>query len=107
MEINNKNLCNNELRKIALLMTKASNLGMDLSSYGFADVNNNSGYTYLWLEDYPFTLFIDLNTDKIWAVWSHPEDGEETFIEVGNQCLFELQSWAYKLEEEAQQKEEV
>jgi hypothetical protein len=104
MEINNKNLCNNELRKIALLMTKASDLGMNLSSYGFADVNKNSGYTYLWLEDYPFTLFIDLNTDKIWAVWSHPEDGEETFTEViEDTTLDSLYDWVYELEQQVEE----
>jgi hypothetical protein len=89
MEINKKNLCNNELRKIALLMTKASDLGMNLASYGEADVNNNSGYTYLWLEDYPFTLFIGLGSDDVWALWSNPEDGEETVTNVIDEMTLE------------------
>jgi hypothetical protein len=104
MEINNKNLCNNELRKIALLMTKASDLGMNLSSYGFADVNPNSGYTYLWLEDYPFTLFINVDNDKIWSVWSHPEDGEETFLEVTEDTTLDaLYDWVAELEEQVEE----
>jgi hypothetical protein len=104
MEINNKNLCNNELRKIALLMTKASDLGMNLSSYGFADVNPNSGYTYLWLEDYPFALFINVDNDKIWSVWSHPEDGEETFLEVTEDTTLDaLYDWVAELEEQVEE----
>lgn len=104
MEINNKNLCSNELRKIALLMTKASDLGMDLSGYGFADVNNNSGYTYLWLEDYPFTLFIGLGSDEVWACWSNPEDGEETVTNVLDEMtLNNLYDWVNELETESEE----
>ena len=57
MEIK-QNLCANALRKVALLITKASDLGMDISGYGEAAENQHSGNVYLWLEDYPFTLFI-------------------------------------------------
>lgn len=104
MEINNKNLCNNELRKIALLMTKASDLGMNLSSYGEADVNNNSGYTYLWLEDYPFTLFIGLGSDDIWALWSNPEDGEETVTNVIDEMTLDnLYDWVADLEQQVEE----
>jgi hypothetical protein len=101
MEITNKNLCSNELRKIALLMTKASDLGMDISGYGFADVNTSSGYTYLWLEDYSFTLFIGLGSDDIWALWSNPEDGEETVTNVLDEMTLEnLYDWVDLLENE-------
>lgn len=104
MEITNKNLSSNELRKIALLMTKASNLGMDLSGYGFADVNNNSGYTYLWLEDYPFTLFIGLGSDDIWASWSNPENGEETVTNVIDEMsLDSLYDWVSELEQQTEE----
>ena len=100
MEITNKNLCSNELRKIALLMTKASDLGMDISGYGVADVNQYSGNTYLWLEDYPFTLFITLGDDSIWANWSSPMNGEEHEIEVYEATnLDRLEKWANDLYE--------
>jgi hypothetical protein len=105
MEINNKNLGNKQLRKIALLMTKASDLGMNLSSYGFADENPNSGYTYLWLEDYPFTLYMYSDSEDVWACWSNPEDGEESVTEViDGMNLDLLYDWVYDLE---QQSEEV
>lgn len=96
MEIKN-NLCANAMRKVALLITKASDLGMDISGYGFADENPNSGYVYLWLEDYSFTLFIDLGSDDIKAIWSSPNDGEEIEIKVGNMSLYDLELWAEEL----------
>lgn len=104
MEITNKNLCSNELRKIALLMTKASDLGMDLSGYGFADMNPNSGHVYLWLEDYPFTLFISLGSDDIWALWSNPEDGEEVVTNVIDEMTLDnLYDWVQQLELESEE----
>ena len=93
MEIKS-NLCSNAVRKVALLITAASSLGMDVSSYGQADEKQNSGNVYLWLEDYPFTLFIDLSgDDEIQACWSDPEDGNECFVTVGNMTLAGLYDW--------------
>jgi hypothetical protein len=104
MEINNKNLGNKQLRKIALLMTKASDLGMNLSSYGFADENQNSGYTYLWLEDYPFTLFMASNSEEVWACWSNPEDGEETVTNVIDEMTLDnLYDWVADLEQQTEE----
>ena len=48
MEIKS-NLCSNATRKIGLLITQASVLGMDLSGFGVADENTTSGNVYLWL----------------------------------------------------------
>lgn len=96
MEIKS-NLSSNPMRKIGLLITKASDLGMDVSGYGFADENPNSGYVYLWLEDYSFTLFIDLGSDDIQAIWSNPYDGQEVEITVGNMSLFDLEEWVDSL----------
>ena len=96
MEIKS-NLSSNPMRKIGLLITKASDLGMDVGGYGHADENQNSGYVYLWLEDYPFTLFIDLGSDDIQALWSNPNDGEEIEISVGNMSLYDLENWAHEL----------
>lgn len=91
MEIKS-NLSSNPMRKIGLLITKASDLGIDVS-----------GYVYLWLEDYPFTLFIDLGSDDIQALWSNPNDGEEIEISVGNMSLYDLENWAHKLYAEMEQ----
>lgn len=103
MEINNK-LSSNDLVKVARLIVKASKLGMDVSGYGFADVNNNSGNVYLWLEDYPFCLYIGLYDSRIMANWSCPYDGEEFNREAGND-LQKLYNWCDKLQAKSDKKE--
>jgi hypothetical protein len=93
MEINQK-LCNNAYRKVALLVTKASDLGMDLSCYGVADENQTSGNVYLWLEDYPFTLYIDLGSDDINACFTDVETGEEEVLfNIADKDLSYLMQW--------------
>ena len=88
------NLCSNATRKIGLLITKASDLGMDIGGYGEASENTSSGNVYLWLEDYSFTLYIGLGSDTIYASWSNPIDGEEEEVEVGSMSLDDLWTWA-------------
>jgi len=78
MQITSDTMCANEIRKAALLITKAAEIGMDISGYGHSAANPYSGNTYLWLEDYPFTLYIGPSGgDTIFAVWSNPDNGEE------------------------------
>jgi hypothetical protein len=96
MEIKS-NLCSNAVRKIGLLITKAAELGMQLDGYGFADENKNSGNVYLWLEDYPFSLYIGLGSDNIYANWSNPNDGEEIDLDTSKMNLSQLEDWAYAL----------
>jgi len=100
MEISQK-LCNNAYRKVAKILTKASDIGMDLSGYGHADENQNSGHVYLFLEDYNFTLFISLGSDEIQALWYSSVDGEEIEIEVGEMSLSDLETWASDLDVKA------
>ena len=102
MEINS-NLCSNATRKIALLITKASDLGMDISGYGFADENTSSGNIYLWLENYSFTLFIGLGSDTIYALWTNFNDGEEIEVEIENMSLFDIEHWAQDLAHESEE----
>jgi hypothetical protein len=97
MEIT-RNLSSNPMRKIGLLITKAAELGMDVGGYGFADENQMSGNVYLWLEDYPFTLFIGLGSDDIQALWTNSNDGEEVEISVGDMNLYGLCQWVNGLE---------
>ena len=97
-----QNLCSNALRKVALLITKASELGMDISGYGEAAENQNFGNVYLWLEDYPFTLYIDLGSDKVYANWSsslndHEESMDTAFVTKGLISLADLTKWANDL----------
>ena len=92
MEIQ-KDLCSNELRKAGLLLTKASDLGLDLSCYGEIGVNQSNGNVYLWSENYSFSLFIDLGSDTIWACWTNFDDGDEEIIEATNESLYSLDDW--------------
>lgn len=82
MEIKSDKMCANEIRKVALILTRISDkLGWDISGYGFADVNQSSGNTYVWLEDYPVTPYIGLSGDnEICYLWTCPECGEEIDI---------------------------
>ena len=71
-----------EIEKASYLILKATELGMDLSSYGEVAVNQNSGYTYLWLEDYDFTLYMPINCElqrkDVYVMYTDFETGEET-----------------------------
>lgn len=98
------NLCSNATRKIGLLITKASDLGMDISGYGEANENNNSGNVYLWLEDYPFTLYIGLGSDSIYALWTNSDNGDEEILEVeASTSLEDLYKWCSDLEEKREE----
>ena len=77
-----------ERQKAVFIIGVAEKLGMNLDSYGEVAVNKNSGYTYLWSEDYNFSLYMPINCEldvkDIYALWTSSEDGheEETSIKV-------------------------
>lgn len=91
-----------ERQKAMYLIQIAEGLGMDIDGYGELGVNPNSGYTYLWLEDYNFTLYMpincDLKTSDVYALYSSPETGEEYEIELYNKSLDDLSGWATFIE---------
>jgi hypothetical protein len=93
-----ENLCNNAYRKVAKILTKAVDLGMDLSGDGYADENKSSGHVYLAMTDYNFTLFISLGADDIQALWFSSVDGEEVETEVGDMTLDDLENWSIDLD---------
>ena len=102
METKYKDMGKWEMEKAIFLQKTAVDLGMDLTGYGEIGVNPNSGYTYLWLEDYNFTLYMpiscDLKKSDIYALWSNPEDGEEIEKELTNRTTLRmLEDWAEKL----------
>ena len=98
----NSNLCHNAMRKGALLMTKADDLGMNLDCYGELGENQSSGHVYLWLEDYNFTLYIDLGSDDTKALWSSPVDDREEIISVDGMNYLEIEQWSYDLDNEVE-----
>jgi hypothetical protein len=102
MEIQN-NLCTNAIRKVALLITKATDLGMDLSDYVEAGENPSNGNVYLWAQDYGFVLYIPLCADdRIHACWSSVYTDEEETIAIDGMNLRALEHWAYDLTEQAE-----
>ena len=99
MNTNYDKMCKWELEKAIFLQKTAVDLGIDVSGYGEVSVNPNSGYTYLWLEDYNFTLYMSISCEliktDIWALWTNPEDGEEIEIALKkNTTLNTLETWA-------------
>lgn len=110
-------MCSWERQKAMYLIKVAEDLGMDTEGYGELAVNENSGYTYLWLEDYSFTLYMPINCElqltDVCALYSCPYDGEET-----ETCLIsdnkdiktamtlkDLKDWAEGLSKESKEKE--
>lgn len=104
VELNKINdMCEWERSKAIFLLNVADNLGMNTSCYGELSVNPNSGYTYLWLEDYNFTLYMPINCElektEVYALWTNSEDGEETEIQLEeNTSLKDLEEWTLKLQ---------
>jgi len=101
---NMNKMCDWERKKAIFILSVAEELGMNTSGYGEVAVNPNSGYTYLWLEDYSFTLYMPINCDlvksDIWALWSNPNDGEEIEMQLSEDTtLKELEDWASGLYE--------
>lgn len=104
-------MCDWERKKAVFLLNVAESLGMDTSGYGDLAVNSNSGYTYLWLEDYCFTLYMPINCElvksDVWALWTNSEDDEEIEINLKEDTtLQDLEEWADNLNKEAEKKAE-
>jgi len=91
-----------ERQKGMYLIQTAEQLGMDIDGYGELGVNPNSGYTYIWLEDYNFSLYMPINCDLIrqdvYALYSSPETGIEYEIELHYASLEDLEQWATFIE---------
>ena len=93
-----------ELEKAMFLLKTAKELNMDVNtSESILSVNNNSGYTYLWCENYNFTLFMpiscELTRENVYVLWTNLENGEEieeNFTEFFN--LKDIENWDNELE---------
>ena len=93
-----------EIVKAAYLLMAADRFGMDLSGYGEVAFSPNSGNIFLWVEDYPFTLYLPISSElkdaDVWVQWNGPDDNEEherTLDEFLD--LEEIYAWIKKLEE--------
>ena len=104
MEIDFKKMTDWEMQKATFLLFTAQRLKMNVNSSGsIISVNENSGYTYLWCEDYNFTLYMPINCElskgDVYVLWTNIETGEETeenLTEFNN--LKDIENWVAELE---------
>lgn len=105
MVINYEKMSKWQIEKAIFLQKIAVDLCMDVSGCGEVSVNTNSGYTYIWLEDYNFTLYMPINCkliiQDVYALWTNPETGEEIEISLKNETtLNDLENWVEGLNKE-------
>jgi hypothetical protein len=81
MTTNYEKMTSWEIEKASYLILTAKELGMDLQSYGEVAVNEYSGYTYIWLEDYEFSLYMPINCElkrqDVYVLYTDMQTGEE------------------------------
>ena len=89
------------------LLILAADLGMSVSGYGQLGYNNTFGNTYLWLEDYQFSLIINDYDDEMKALYNCFIDGTETEFHIDESTDLEtLENWADSLYIESVKKDE-
>jgi len=103
MEIKINDMCDWERKKAVFLMGIAEDLGIKLNGYGEVAVNSNSGYVYIWNENFNFSLYMPINCElkknEVVALWTNSENGnEETFNLKKNTNLSDIENWATKQE---------
>lgn len=111
MEFKLNDMCDWERKKAIFLMSVAEDLGMDLSSYGEVAVNQNSGYTYVWSENYNFSIYMpidcELKKEDIYALWTNSNDGEEREMSLEkNTTLKDIEDWCEEQEKSIKESEE-
>jgi len=102
MNISNK-LSIWELQKAMYLITCANDLNMTLSDLTYIDVNIHSGYTYLYDENYNFTLYMPINCDLIksdvYVLYCDNHNGDETETTLNTFInLKEIEIWCDEVE---------
>lgn len=81
MYFNVENFNEWELEKAVFILSTAKKWGMKINGCGECAVDQTSRYTYLWLKDYDFTLYMPINCDisqhAIRVMWTNIKNGEE------------------------------
>jgi len=103
-------MCEWEREKAIFLIKIAQDLGMDTSGYGELAVNSNSGYTYLWLENYNFSLYMPINCklkkSDVVALWTSSDNGaEEDFNLKDETSLKNIEDWTTAQEKNIKQED--
>lgn len=77
-----------EFEKISYIFKAVrERLGFELWHKGTQfGVNPNSGYSWVWSEDYPASFYMPINCelqpDQVYALWTNPENGDEQECEL-------------------------
>jgi len=106
MDFNNiSKMCAWERKKAFYLIEKAEDLGINLEGYGELAVNQNSGYTYLWLEDHNFCLYMTVNcvltNNDVYVMWINYDTGEEIDRSLSEfNSLSDIEEWVSTLEKD-------
>ena len=85
--------------QMGTLLQTAAKLGIEISGYGELAVNQQSGNTYLWLEDYIRTLYLDCcEKTSVSVLWTCPNCGDESTRTLNKLDTIEsLDEWASSL----------
>lgn len=93
-----------EFEKISYIFKAVrERFGIDLWEKGtYVGVNPNSGYSWVWNENYPVSWYMPINCElrheDVYALWSNPEDGEEHENEISNfSTADEIWKWVDEL----------
>jgi len=110
MEFKLNDMCDWERKKAVFLMGVAESLGINTGSYGEVAVNKNSGYTYIWSEDYNFSLYMPINCklvkSDIVALWTNSNNGEEREFNLTEETtLKDIEDWAEEQEKTIKEEE--
>lgn len=78
-------------------------LGETLWGNAMTGVNPNSGYSWVWSEDYPVSFYMPINCElqpnDVYVLWSNPEDGEEHERQLTDfHSMDDIYSWVEELE---------
>jgi len=94
-----------EGQKAIHLLSVAQKLKMDLNGYGELGVNQTNGNTYIWLEDYPVSLYMPIHCELTWddviVLWTNMDNGdevEESLAAFNN--IDDIYEWVKELEHE-------
>ena len=97
-----------EFEKISYIFKAVrERFGIDLWEKGtLVGVNPNSGYSWVWNENYPVSWYMPINCElrheDVYALWSNPDDGDEHENEISNfSTADEIWKWVDELSGDA------
>lgn len=96
-----------EAEKIMYIFKAVRNvLGLQLWGEAQTGVNPNSGYSWVWSEDYPVSFYMpiscEIRPEDVYVLWSNPDNGDETEAQLTDfHSIDDIYKWVEELEAEA------